>query len=190
MRTETINICQYSELSESAREKAFHSWLSKGDYGWEGDNENTLDTFTGIFPVKVKSFEYGYRDYINFSFTADDDIEGLSGLRLVKHIHNNYYDSLFKGKYYSKGKYSRTSKILVDNCCSLTGFHMDNAILQPIYDFLKKPTDLNFKDLMEDCLESWVSACSKDYEAYMSKENFSELCEINGWEFTEDGKWA
>ena len=66
---------------------------------------------------------------------------------------------------------------------------MDNAILGPVYDFLKKPTNLNFKDLMEECLESWVSACSKHYEAYMSEENFSELFEINNWEFTESGKW-
>ena len=89
------------------------------------------------------------------------------------------------GKYTYKHRYS---KIIKDTCCVLTGYYIDDDILEPIYDFLKKPSKhVTFADLMRDCLQFWVIACNKDYEACTSMEYFAELCEANGYEFTGYG---
>jgi len=195
-RTATINIYTVKELSEEARQKAYYNWCGNNDYPWGEDNENTLKEFEKVFPIKIRSWEYGDRgEHISFIFEGDEDIENLTGIRLMKYIYNNYYDNLFKGKYYSKVKYvngtytykHRYSKIVKDNCCVLTGYSMDYDILQPIYDYLKKPDNRTFKELLDDCLQSWLKACSTDYEDYYSWDSFLEESEVNEWEYTENG---
>lgn len=196
MRTATIEVYKIDELSESAKEKAFNKFCANDCYNGD-DNRNTLSKFEEVFPVKVTNYEYGYHNYINYKFTADDDIENLSGIRLMKHIYNNYFTDLFKGKYFSKGKYIndqytykyRHSKVMFENCCVLTGYCIDDDILEPIYKFLKKPEEhIIFTDLMYDCLQSWIYACNADYEAYYSMESFEDIARINEYEYTEDGE--
>lgn len=196
MRTITKEVFTINELSDSAKEKAHYDHCSNDSYAWAGDNEAVLKEFTKIFPVKITKWEYGNQNYINFNFTDDEDIENLSGIRLLKYLHNNYYNELFKGKYFSKGNYidgkyyykSRHSKVIMSNSCVLTGYCIDDDILEPIYKFLKNPCKhTTFNDLLYDCLQSWVYACRNDFEAYYSMESFEETAEINNWEYYEDG---
>lgn len=190
--TTTKEVYRFEELSHSAKQNALYQFQCNDTYPSNVENKEVLEAFTNIFPVKVKDWEYGsYRnDHISFSFTADDDIENLSGVRLATYIYNNYFHDLFKGKFYYKKYYfkSRKSKVFFDNCCPLTGYYIDMEMLDPVYDFLKKPTNgITFYDLMEECLNNWVSACTKDMEGYYSEENLKEAAEANNWEFYEDG---
>lgn len=43
MRTETITIYSYSELSEEAKATAYKAW--EPDYAFEADNHRTLEAF-------------------------------------------------------------------------------------------------------------------------------------------------
>lgn len=197
MRIVNLPVFTFDELSAQAKENAYHNWLHDGHYGWANDNEKTLEVFANIFPVTITDWEYGYRKHIRYVFNADDDIENLSGVRLMKYLYNNYEHILFKGRYYStpgkyiNGKYTykhRYSKIIKDTFCVLTGYYIDNSILKPVYNFLKKPSKhVTFADLMRDCLQSWVTACNNDYEACTSMEYFAELCKANEYEFTAYG---
>jgi hypothetical protein len=194
MRTITREVFTVKELLESAKEKAHYNYCSNDSYAWAGENEAVLKEFTKIFPVSITKWEYGYQNFICFRFTDDEDIENLSGIRLLKYLYNNYYSRLFKGKYFYKSNYAngqhkyRHSRIIMDNCCVLTGYCIDDDILEPIYKFLKNPCKhITFNDLLDDCLQSWVIACSKDYEAYYDIEHFEEIAKINNWEFYEDG---
>lgn len=200
MKTVTLEKTLYTihELDERALEKALSDFCASSDYPWADENEGTLDVFTNIFPVRVRKWEYGGYScpFIDFTMTCDDEIADLSGWRLATYIWNNYRHDLYKGKYYSKGKYvngkytykARYSKILLDSSCVLTGYCMDDEILAPIYEFLKKPDSRTFEDLMGDCLDAWVQACNEDYESYFSMENFIDMCDANNWEFDEYGR--
>ena len=200
MRTKTLTVYNYSELSEEAKERACQEMLEHFDYPWSGENRDTLTEFENNFPVTVKDFRYGScNSFVDFDFTSDDKTEELTGVRLLKYLHNNYYDVLFKGKYYSKTKYvdgkfsskHRHSKVQKENCCTLTGYYIDDAILKPIYEFLKNPVEhINFYDLMNECLQSWLSAVNNDYEAMQSEEYLAEHAEVNEIEFDEDGNLA
>lgn len=203
-RTKSIQVFKYEELSDSAKQKAIYEYAEHCSYPWTGENQDTLKEFESIFPIKVKDWSYDtWSGHVYFEFTEDDTIADLSGVRLLTYIHNNYYRYLIKGKYYSTygkknadGTYrtsgkNRYSKVIFNNDCVLTGYGIDYDILDPIYTFLKKPDDtMTFHDLMNDCLQSWATACARDMEHYYSEESFIETAEANEWEFHEDGSMA
>ena len=57
-----------------------------------------------------------------------------------------------------------------------------------IYNFLNKPSEnIDMNDLMNDCLNSWIESCKKDYEYQYSDEAIKEHLEINEYEFDKDG---
>ena len=59
MRTETITIYSYSELSEEAKATAYKAW--EPDYAFEADNRRTLEAFCTAFGIEVT--EYIYNSY-------------------------------------------------------------------------------------------------------------------------------
>ena len=201
MRIKEIKVYPFDELSEDAQEKAHNEFLSEGSYFWGDDNQKTLDAFCDVFPITAKDWEYGHRNYINGNMpTADIDTEkayyDFTDIRLLKYIVNNYWHYLYKRKFIgclkSKEKFTPVySHCQWENCCVLTGYGIDDDILQPIYDFLKKPDKTStFEDILQDCLESWIIACQRDYEYSCSREYFIEHIAANEYEFTEDGKLA
>lgn len=69
---------------------------------------------------------------------------------------NNHWNDLYTPKYFWEGTKGRKSRIFVDACCPLTGYYIDNCILDPIYQFLKSPTEnITFDCLMNECLDSF-----------------------------------
>lgn len=197
MREITMKVYSVEELSEKALSRAYDDWCMNSDYPWGEENEKTLLVFERIFPVEVTDWQYGgYYKYVRFHMTCEDEVAELEGFRLAKYIWNNYRHDIYNGKYYSKGKYvdgkyqyvSRRSKINLERECNLTGYYLDYDILEPLYDFLDRPRQyVTFRDLMEECLERWLSTCEDDYDCYYSKDNFIEMAIANEWEFYEDG---
>lgn len=194
MREISVMVYEFEELPEDVQDKVLDGFRDGDLYVWENENLETLKAFENIFPVKVKSWEYGGRNYINFNmerFDYDEEILEFTGVRLLKWIVNNYWDYLWKGKFICGDKYpkKRYSKVMFDNCCVLTGYCMDNDILAPVYEFLKKPGDgVTLEGLMNDCLHEWVFACNRDTEYAYSDEGIKETVGINEYEFTVDGK--
>jgi len=204
MRIIEMPIYTIQELSEKAKEKAFNDFCNTDLFPFGSDNEKTLTEFVKIFPVKVNKFSYGNGNYfIDFEFTGDLKIENLKGIRLLAYLQNNYFSSLFTGKWYygekywanvtpknkdSRLKYKRQSKVLFSDCCTLTGYYIDQDILSPVYDFIKNPLEkTTFYDLMRRCLKKWITACNTSYEDYFVMDNFLDMSESNDWEYTEEG---
>jgi len=212
MKTIEINMLTISELTERAKEAAYQNWLKTAEYFWEDENRNSLAKFADIFPVSVSDWRISgeYRDYIAWHFTGDESIKKLSGFRLARYIWNNYFHDIFKGKYYGKLVYTfkdgtpipiskehpagcrhvkRYSNASFETSCVLTGYCIDDNILDPIYEFLKKPDPkTTFSGLMKTCLQAWLKAVSKDYKFCHTLEYFAEAADANGWEFTEEGE--
>lgn len=193
MRTITTKVYKYAELPENAKETARENYLSAGpDIAWTSENADSLKAFEKIFPVKVRDWEYGGRGKnIRWEFTGDDDHENLSGQRLAAYIWNNYKTDLFKGKYYSAGAPSWTSRhsnIILESSCPFTGYCMDDELTDALLKFMNRPDARTWKELLGECLENWLDACEKDYEAQQSAEYVGEHLEANEYEFTKDGK--
>jgi len=160
MKTVELKIYSFDELSESAKQKAIDNNRPEEIF-WSEENRETMEKFAAIFPITVKDWSYGGPGSgVSFSFDETDEIEELTGWRLATYLWNNYRKQIFQGKYYgrlsptdAKGNkievskahpigqrhVIRHSRIILQTSCVLTGYYMDDVILEPIYSFLGKP---------------------------------------------------
>lgn len=106
MRTETITIYSYSELSEEAKERAYDEWTPY--YAFEADNRRTLEAFCDAFGIEVTEYLYDAYHYV-FYWDADPEIKEIRKPELDGYIRHRL--SLFEP----------------------TGFYLDDVILGPAH---------------------------------------------------------
>lgn len=208
MKVIRTKVYKFIELNEEAKQYCISQRRNTDNStpAWTDENFNSLKAFAEIFPVKIKKSCYGSRsEGVDYNFTESDSIENLSGQRLATYIWNNYKRLLYKGKYFSlwskteksykhyKDGYpvlkQRHSKVQLENSCVMTGYCMDDNILNPVYNFLKKPSaNINFTDLLDDCFSEWVEACNADVEYQDSDEYIENEIISNDADYTKNGK--
>lgn len=157
MRTETITIYSYSELSEEAKATAYKAW--EPDYAFEADNRRTLEAFCTAFGIEVTEYIYDAYHYV-FYWDADPEIKEIRKPELDGYIRH---------------------------CLSLfepTGFYLDDAILGPAKQPTEGKV---FGNVIEECLEAFFSACCEDVRYTQSQEYFADFAENNELEFYENG---
>ena len=172
----TIEITGYStgELSDKAKETAYYDWLNNWEYYQHDDNMNSIREFCKIFDCEITDYEYGYR--YDYSFNTEYDDEELSKLDLLAKVYFNYL------KVFKHAKYKESSE------CQLTGYYIDEILLDTIRKFLHEQHHYSYRDLIEECFDKAFSHFVKDYEYTSSMEYFEEYCEANDCYFTENGK--
>jgi len=208
-RTIRTKVYKFDELSEDAKQTAIDYYRNNSvDTSFIYDDaHNTVKEFHNIFDTKE-----GNRSWLDVNTDGiEDNVLELTGLRLQKYIWNNYKTKLYKGKYFSlwskteksykhyKEGYpvlkSRHSKVILDNCCVLTGICYDNSLLQPMYDFLERYNDkkdyysyMTFETLINDCFESLQKDIENEESAQYEDENIIDNILANEYEFTADGR--
>lgn len=199
-RTIRTKIYKFSELSTDAKLKAVdwlrqHNW----EYGYACADEGhgSLRKFCEKFGLKWRSSDFSTNASADVRDSEiDDNILKLSGVRLRTYLLNNYYSLLFERKSYGeytkhesgKWRYKRYSNCQYkETCCPFTGVCFDETLLQPIREFIKKPTGSDFQDLLNDCIQAWVKDVSNDCEAQDGYEYLAEQMEANDYEFLKDG---
>jgi hypothetical protein len=214
MKTIQINTYKFSELSEEAKQNAIEEYRSNNtEYFWACENRQSLEKFADIFPITVKDWSYGGRgEGVYFKFNTDDNIEELSGQRLALYLWNNYKNDIYSKKYHyvkshnkinhkrvkselikkgsNAGLYHNSyySAIFIETYnCPLTGYCIDNSLLDEIWKFIDKPDSRNFRDLLEDCFNEWVKDCNADVDYQNSDECITETIEANDYDFDEEG---
>lgn len=194
METRTYKVFKYDELEEEGKEKARERFREGNEYPWFSECRDSLKGFEKALPIKINDYSYGDdRACIRFIVT-DDNLQGLKGLRLRTWLINNFWSKLEKGKYIYQGGISantksRYSKLTKEVCCPLTGYFMDESLLDPIRDFLKSPDkSLTFEDLVKDCFHSFARSVADDIEYQNSDEVIEETIRANDYNFTSDGK--
>lgn len=196
MRTETINIYKFSELSEDAKQKALN------------DYEPFIDAdLSDIVSVLKKGLNELNAELSNWSISAlpdrgdfikikfPDHAENIEYTRLISYIYNNYYKLLYRPKQlgvYTKlgedGIYKRFSKIqYIQTDCPISGICYDYDFLQPIYDFLGCPKNITLEELIQDCADNLIKAMHRQAEYLYSDKGKEEDIDSQGLEFHEDG---
>lgn len=213
MKKLTITLFEYSELSEEAKKHAYQQWYDKHIVDkphWAEENKNSMEAFAEAIGIEVTDWSYGgHGEGVSWrtGWEYEDEILALTGIRLLKWIHNNLGSVLYKGKYYSLwskidqnpyytegghapwGKLkSKHSKVIFETRqCNLTGYCMDESLLDPFYDFIKNPCqNKDLKDLIEESFHNWVRDCNADSEYKTSREYFEEN-EAGEHDYEEDG---
>ena len=203
MRTITTKIYEFSELQEAAKERA-REWYRNSDIPLSFQEENAASV-EAIANAMNCIAEYNSYDGISYdvTFTSNDDIEDISGIRAWKYVWNNFIEPNLEGKYYSLPFYSvpvskehpagidnksRHSKIIMHFSCPFTGYYMDDALIntwnEHKKDFAGNYTVADFiDDVAANCSKYWTT----DNEYQFSDESVDEMLAVNGYEFTEEG---
>lgn len=207
MRTETITrkLYTFDELSETAKEKARDWYRDGSEYFWTDENKGSLNAFCDLFGIEPNwevsswGYSYCYPKYREYNAPVNEaSEEEISGLRLRTYLLNNYGHVLTIGKPYGKyervngvWRYKRRSRVLfVTNDCPFTGYCMDESLLAPIRAFIENPDSRTYSELIQDCLDSWLSDFRADLEYQYSDEFANEGLSGSDYEFTETGEPA
>lgn len=206
MKTLEITLYKFDELSEEAKQRAFGNWEPDTSYVYD-DAHETVKKFHEVFGTKT-----GHRSWLDvITDHIEDNIMDLTGLRLRKYMINNFWNQIYKGKYYSLwsekeqnphyrevggapwGKLKeRYSRVMFDNCCPLTGVCYDDSLLSPIIELIdnydtNKHESVTFEDLINECFDELKKDIENEVEARQSIEEFEQ--EVDDEEiFTEDGE--
>lgn len=209
MKTVSINIYKFNELSEAAKQTAIMRQQNNIDNSYIYDEaHDTVKAFENIFPVSSR----GRNSWLSCNTNEIDEyINQLSGERLRTYIYNNFGYALYKPKYighvkskgpvrhnrvrskqYKNGNYYNPyySAIFKDTCCVLTGVCYDDDMLMPLYQFLDRKgyEGYNFSELMEACYSNLEKSLQREEEYLYSDEAIIETIEANDYDFTEDGE--
>lgn len=189
VKHEVYSAKELKELNNKAYEKAYNNWLEGNYYFYGEDNAKTLEKFCSMFNITCQDWQYDSCNY-RYRLSVIDELKGLTGKALIRTLYNTMnLITMEHKKFHSKTSKVKSSSVLFEEKeCPLTGYGMDEAILQPIKDFLKKPNMReDYRGIMEDCLEAFFLACRKDLEYCSSEEYFLDEAEANEYKYESDG---
>jgi len=173
MKTKTINIYQFNELSEQAKEKAKDDYRNIFNYLGGEESFASLESLVKYFNGEITNFEIDWTNsnlsHINFNMPEMDN-------------------ETINDKLSQLGEYDKeTLKGYGD--CKLTGYWIDEELIDACrIEFFKcKRTYCTLELLMNAAFQALLHAVEKDYKYFYSNEQFSEHCESNDYWFTEDG---
>lgn len=182
----------FDQLSDKAKEKARDWWrdCEASDPSWAQERRESLEGFCKVMPLKRPFWEYDSCSYhVGAAFDSDECVGKFKGSRSIGHLLTYYSGVLRVPKVYEINGKKRTSKVLFEETdCPFTGYCADEALLDPIREYLKKPDmDLTFKELMQKCLDSWGYDCMKDMQWLLSDGQVDETILANEYEFDAEG---
>lgn len=206
-RTVRIKVFKFDELSDEAKQKAIQ-WYRQGeqqDCFWLDEFVTTIKAACKAFDAPLADWSIDPTDRHRCTWKNDYGThhyyylvrDTMTGIRLRTYLINNYYDLLFEGKPYGKyqqdknGKwfYPHRSKVIFkETDCPFTGFGGDEDFLKTFREFIKKPDNSNFEELINSAIYD-VCTSLEDETAYrFSDKTIAEDIICNEYEFTQDGK--
>jgi len=181
MKTVEVSVYQFSELSESAKEKAISDFRVFDEYSWSQEVLQSVEDGLEHFGASLSDYSIDWNNINCSSWKISFPEQGeLSGVRLWKYLQNNHLT------YWNK--YQKKTDELLSGNCPFTGVCFDEDFLDNIRKFIKRPDSSTFEDLLEESVWNCFNAGCKDYEYQQSDEAITEMIEANDYEFTEDGE--
>ena len=177
MKHVTIEIFDYSELSEAAKQSARDWYCEGGAWYWQDEWWQSARAFSDIAPVDIQSADYERAD-VDCTWQGECDVEDLEGVRAWKWLQNNGWFDLA----------ARNAQ----GDCTLTGYCGDCDLFDPLHEYAKTPLAVpDLRQVFYECAQSWVQAARRDLEESYSREVVEENIEANEYQFTEcGGFWA
>lgn len=160
MKTATITVYRFSELSPAAQERAKMEYAQTFGYPWADEAIESLSALAKAFGSELKEYEIDFfgtqPSYARFSPSTID-----------------------------KGDLEKIMQRLKETC-PLTGFCADEDAL----DGLREAYGQGVRDipaLLQSAFRSWLRAARKDCEYLYSDDAFSENSDSNDWWYFADG---
>lgn len=194
MRTQTIEVYSFNELSDDAKEHARDKYREKNyEIDWQIELFQSLMAVYKAANIKVKDYSLGLNSYSYMKLDMDDNVKDLEGSRALAWLENNLFYKLritraeyLKNRkaYFGYGKHYRIGCV---KACPLTGVCFDVDFLDDLQNSVKNGMCLG--DAFKGLADTYVKLLQSEYDAQNSDEYIDEHLEINGYEFTEDGNF-
>jgi hypothetical protein len=177
MKKITIDAFSYDELNQYAKNKVSIKIISQNCDRLTDDFLLFLENTKKYFSSYINDYRYSI-DVANskaswVSFDIDNDLDELRGKKLHSWIRKNY------------------PNIISDFTeCKITGIVMyDQDFIVPFEEFMQKPYDINFKQLINKSINHLLSIIEKHYWFMNEEENILDLCSAHDYWFTSDGEF-
>ena len=174
MRVKEIKIYEFSELSAKVKVAVLDKERVHPDvFPWSDEWVNSLTSFCEHFNLTDLRYSVSAWNHSHCSAAlSDEDLQSLKGVRLWKYLKNN---GLVNDKFLSGD-------------CPFTGYYGDESLLDPIREFMGKPSGITYPGLLDQCFASWIKGYVADEEYAYSDEALIESLDANEVEFFEDGR--
>ena len=172
MRTITINLYDFNELSEVAKQKALEKFNYSTEFFWGDDAIKSLEKFAEHFGSKLKDWNIDW-NYVSGSHVKFDT-ENIE-----------YTVKELKALIVSMGKFDKKT-LIGEGECKFTGVCFD----EDAADGARKAFfdgERNLNKILQAGFNTWIKSCVSDFENQQSMEYFEEHCEANEYTFEEDG---
>ena len=168
-------------------------YMNQDCYHWEYEAIESIEKFLDLFNCTLDEFRYGGTPYDTFSFTCKgiwtydeeendilvSDLEEIKGENIKTYIDEMSFT------------HKDNIKRIINNYNEwlLTGYHLDEVLLKPLYDFLNNEQykEYSLYDILYECLSDALECINEDYEYQLSEESFKEYCYSNNLLFDIDG---
>jgi hypothetical protein len=173
VRTITKTVFEFSELSESAKQTAREWYRANRDYDWASENLESLKKWADWMRVEITGHSLGGSDnrdnHVRWHLNIDSWMADLRGVRLWKFLNNQFNLPDLSGS------------------CPFTGYRFDETLLNVFREFMARPWDASYRDLIRASIDKFVCDYSADVDYYYDDESIDESIEVNECEFYEDG---
>ena len=172
MKTRTINVYKFNELSDTAKETALHNYYSSGcEYFWDDAAINTLIAYAEHFGCRITNYAIDFLNHAHTSISIEYNFD--------------ISDSEIKVLLDELGEYdNETLRGLGE--CKLTGYCMDEDIIDG-FRIAWYNGERDIRELICSGIETWKVATENDANYQFSLKGYSEYCDSNGIEFDEFG---
>lgn len=182
MKTITINLYDFDELSKEAKTKALQEHCSQSDFFWYDEYFESLKAGIEHFDFELNDYSIDYTGYSPsyIKITAKDDCD-LTGEALKTYLLANYNEAFNQ----ITKKYQPTFTEDLD--CMFTGYCADISFMEPINEFIKKPYDITIEELIQKGFDNWLKDIKSEYEYTQTEDYFKDHCEANEYTFEANG---
>lgn len=173
MKTKTISVYEFSELSDTAKQRAKDDFAASDGYCWSDDMLESITKLAEHFDGKVKDYNLDWFDSSpsSMDFNMPDMEPGEIESRLGQ-----------LGTFDAK-------TLRGNGDCKLTGYCGDEDAIDGFRQAWHKG-ERDLTALMDAAFGTWIKAAQADCKSHYSDEQFTEFCQANDYEFYEDGEIA
>ena len=172
MRTETIRLYRFNELSDKAKARAVEDYCASGEpYHFDGENMASIKALAKHFGGRIKDYSI---DWLGTSYSSMEfEMPEMDAEEIRQRLNQlgTFNPDTLKGH----------------GDCKLTGYCADEAAIDGLRkSFAAGEHDLD--KLMQAAFQTWLKDAQSDAEHQFSLEGYAEQAEVNNFEFTENGK--
>lgn len=157
MRTIEKEVFAYAELNDSAKENA-REWFRRGGYVWIDEGIDSVKAFCRHYGVTLTDYSLSPYSY--------------------SYMETNAENGHFRGV--------TLKQVEKERGLTPTGYCVDSDLFETMFESMRDNNG-NALEAFKDAIETAKRAILADMEYQDSDEYLSEVMEINGYEFYEDG---